>query len=572
MITHPKNRRGADPSRHYKHPACKPWSVVVLLALTMAWLPHFAAFGALINRKLSHPLVAGGDVDYYRISPDGRWAVYSADATTDDVWDLYSVPIEGGTPVQISIPLEVNSRIYDDYAISPDSRRVVYRVLQGFPGAYELFSAPIEGPSSASVRLNGHLVLRGNVQDNYVISRDSRRVVYVADQERNDVNELFSVPIDGPGTAGVQLSLPVPQSFSTQFIYQFALSPDSARVAYSASLETPGEYDLYSVPIDGPATASVRVSDPPSSRTVRPPVEFTPDSSRLLYIANSLSEQFDLFSVEAAGPASSAELLSGARPPGENVWNFEVAPDGSRVAYATGMGTNDRHHLFSVPLGGPAALAVPLTDTGPQDQNIYLAGITQDGQRAVYRQFIGWPGGTSNFSVPMTGPPDARVALNELLTTGGMVGLPVLDPDSRHVLFRADPDGDQVYELRRVPIDGPWWEAVTLNRSSLTSESVLTVNISPDGNRVAYLTDFTDPLTFERIRELYVVPAEGPGDASIRVNGALVPGGQAYSPNSFTPDSRRILYIADQDTDEVTELYVTELPGPAEVRWWNIYR
>lgn len=60
------------------------------------------------------------------------------------------------------------------------------------------------------------------------ISGDSSRVVYFADQETNDVEEIFSVPLTG-GTS-VKLNGPLAGNYP----YDFAISPDSSRVVYRA--------------------------------------------------------------------------------------------------------------------------------------------------------------------------------------------------------------------------------------------------------------------------------------------------------------------------------------------------
>ena len=41
---------------------------------------------------------------------------------------------------------------------------------------------------------------------NFLISPDSSRVVYWADQQTNNVYELYSVPLGGPAAAGVKLN------------------------------------------------------------------------------------------------------------------------------------------------------------------------------------------------------------------------------------------------------------------------------------------------------------------------------------------------------------------------------
>ena len=55
------------------------------------------------NFKLSGPMTAGGDAYQARFSPDGTTVVYMADQDTDEIFELYSVPIDGSTmPIKIS--------------------------------------------------------------------------------------------------------------------------------------------------------------------------------------------------------------------------------------------------------------------------------------------------------------------------------------------------------------------------------------------------------------------------------------------------------------------------------------
>ena len=60
---------------------------------------------------------------------------------------------------------------------------------------YELYSARVDG--SDWVKLNASLIIGGDVEDDYQIAPDSSRVVYRADQEVNNLYELYSAPLDG---------------------------------------------------------------------------------------------------------------------------------------------------------------------------------------------------------------------------------------------------------------------------------------------------------------------------------------------------------------------------------------
>jgi hypothetical protein len=76
--------------------------------------------------------------------------------------------------------------------------------------------------------------------------------------------------------------------------------------------------------------------------------------------------------------------------------------------------------------------------------------------------------------------------------------------------------------------------------------------ISPDSSRVVYLAKHLTATPFE----LYSVPIKGPAAAGIKLNGTLVAGGSVFE-HKISPDSGRTVYIADQDTAGVLELYMT---------------
>jgi hypothetical protein len=74
-------------------------SMTAVLIFLMGGISSQAAPRAQINVKLSGDMQPDGDLndfDFFAISPDSRYAVYLADAATDNVKDLYSVPTTGG--------------------------------------------------------------------------------------------------------------------------------------------------------------------------------------------------------------------------------------------------------------------------------------------------------------------------------------------------------------------------------------------------------------------------------------------------------------------------------------------
>ena len=70
-------------------------------------------------------------------------------------------------------------------------KNVVYLSDQQTPFTWELYRAPLTGPAQDGVKLNGSLVTGGNVEETFQISPESGWVIYLANQDTNDVIELF---------------------------------------------------------------------------------------------------------------------------------------------------------------------------------------------------------------------------------------------------------------------------------------------------------------------------------------------------------------------------------------------
>lgn len=51
--------------------------------------------------KLNDALPSGGDVYGFEVTPDSSRVVYLGDQDTDEVRELYSVPVGGGTPLSV---------------------------------------------------------------------------------------------------------------------------------------------------------------------------------------------------------------------------------------------------------------------------------------------------------------------------------------------------------------------------------------------------------------------------------------------------------------------------------------
>ena len=75
----------------------------ILLVLLAATPGTFAQ--EFSRQQLNENRALVGDAYDFQVSPDGSTVVYRADQDTDDVFELYSVPIGGGASTKLNLSL-----------------------------------------------------------------------------------------------------------------------------------------------------------------------------------------------------------------------------------------------------------------------------------------------------------------------------------------------------------------------------------------------------------------------------------------------------------------------------------
>jgi len=279
-------------------------------------------------QKLNPELPAGGEVSsVYRFSPDGTKVGYIADQDVDERQELFVVSVAApGVSTKLNGPMTAEGDVCR-FEFSHDSTRVAYCGDQETDEVMELFLVSLDSPG-ASQKLNPTLVSGGNVGSHYDFSADDTFIVYEAEQDVVDLNELYRVDLAAPGVA-TKLNAPIVggggiyNNVYYNGVYMFHIRPDGQHVAYAANQESASVWELYDVDFATPGTAT-KLSSAMAGIGLWD-FTYSADGQQVVYSAAQANEFFDLYGVDTTTPAVSTKL-NGTLATGGDVWDFAIIP------------------------------------------------------------------------------------------------------------------------------------------------------------------------------------------------------------------------------------------------------
>jgi hypothetical protein len=172
-----------------------------------------------------------------QISADGRWVVYGIAHKESTSAELYSVPIEGGTPIKLTDPQ------------APTQQGVVFSGPNPWPDANSRFlmrNADAPGALLGVCRTPNTQASTSERSIVYpIISAGTTFGLCVSNQQAPQVYTLFQIPLDGGAPTKLNGTLGPDQVVDT---FLFSITPDSKRVIYVAAPSSGGIAELYSVP------------------------------------------------------------------------------------------------------------------------------------------------------------------------------------------------------------------------------------------------------------------------------------------------------------------------------------
>jgi hypothetical protein len=437
-----------------------------------------------------------------------------------------------------------------------------------------LFGALVATPSgwaAGEAPLNGELVMGGDVQAFEVLETDV--VVYIADQDTDGVNELFSVPL--AGGAAVKLCSALPAGSNVKSFQALG-----AMVVYLADQDTPGQDELFYVPATG--GTPVKLSGTLTAGGDVQSFQFFPDGY-VYYLADSvlddrvelfkttigggtplklngpmidagdvqafevsgtsvvyLADQFGDETVELFRVATSGGTVTKLNPnisADRDVTDFQI--DGSYVYYRADQASNDTFYIYRVHIAGGT---VTLVNTGVGQVSVSRFVVDSSNSRVVY---VGGSGSYLQlYSSTTTGT--TSTLLNDPLPGGVHGGAYVRDDfdlANGNVVYRADQISQGVVELFGVGVTGG--TVNRLNQDLPVGSGIDGFSVS--GSSVIYIADEDE----EGVFELFQTSASG--SFHEKLNRPLVEGGDVHSVEILS--SGGIVYFADQLIDDRVELF-----------------
>lgn len=247
-------------------------------------------------------------------------------------------------------------------------------------------------------------------------------------------------------------------------------------------------------------------------------------------------------------------LLNAPLQSSSDISSYKLSPDGSRAVYRGDQDTPGRNELYSVNLDGTARVKLnPVLNSGEEVADGYQ--ITADGARVV---FLVSASPDRLYSVPLAGGTATQLDISNL-AEGPLHGTQSfqVSADSSKVVFVADLVTRSSRELFSVSIAGGTPIQLAPDFPGPAPFGSPAYLVSPDS---AYVV-FRAKLSFSGEFQLFSVPIGG-GDY-VRLNDNLAANGEIENFSGFyiSADSARVIYLAEQDSPGVQELYSAPITG-----------
>jgi hypothetical protein len=297
--------------------------------------------------KLSGTLVAGGNVVDFRVSPNGIWVAYAADQDTNDVFELYVVPVDktagedavkvSGTPMAGDGIKETDTGRYA-FQWAPDTSRVAFLADQTIDGVIELYSNTPDGQTNRRLSILG----TGRDVEDFAWSpnlANHRLIAYRADQQTPDVIELWTTSPTSSSSQKISSGVSFPINVTA-----FKWAPDADRIAFLADKDKDNDNTFILYTTFPNSINDVQVSDILAGTSGVINFKWSPNSDRLAYLVELVTSEFELLTTGGDRP-DIFSISSDIEDDQES--NYSWSFDSSLIAFIADEDTVDVFELFT---------------------------------------------------------------------------------------------------------------------------------------------------------------------------------------------------------------------------------
>ncbi len=320
-----------------------------------------------------------------------------------------------------------------------------------------------------------------------------------------------------------------------------AVSPDGKMVAYAAGRV--GAMRIFVRAVSGGAAIEVTKDLAGSHRLPR----WSPDGSTLLFSSNAGGPGGAIHTVPSLGGPPRAIVRD---PEGQGVAFAAWSPDGKRIVYVTGVGSNLEGTLWVRDLDGgePSRLATAgeLHSPAWSPDGRWIAFVAGNNRYQFSSRILGNLGPSMVQLVPAAGGDTTSLTDNRYLHTS-----PMWLPDGSGILLVSTRGGGRDIWRILVGSDGrPRGEPGRLT----TGLQAGSIGLAPDGRSVAYTV-------FTNTANVWSIPIPAGAPISVRQALPVTRGNQHIEGLDVTPDGQWLVF--DSDRGGNADIYRMRLPGGA---------
>lgn len=536
-----------------------------------------------------------------------RFAFIVGDGESNSRYDIYAVGLCGASgpeaPVRIS-PTGSGSGIssYSSYfrvVPSPSGDAIAFIANIQTSGVDDVYVVDLRGTPTAGSATRVYTGASTSLEA-YAVrwSPDGSKLAIMADHVDSADYGLWVADISdlsNPGTAVRVSQTPSGGMGIYSSYYQFVFSPDSTKIAYNADLAVASRQEMWVVDLSGSTPSAPQRLHAPfssSSMDVNYGPMWTPDSRGVVFNGDLRTASKDeLFFTDVSGPGPYTEVaISGSvQSSGDIDYNlygrinidFGFSPDGTKMFFIGDATTEGADNVYLLDYAnGTFSNRRNLTGSTTSGLSALAAKFSPDSSKLLVHGDLRASGADELFVYDLSGTPSFPMTRPAPLLQGSSSnetyyyysrGYWVWTPDSSKVVFMGDYDTASIEELWVADLSTTPVTTTKINQdiSGSTARDVTGFRLSPNGDRLAYLSDGN----VSSAHELFVSELSGTTPTQgVRVHGALTTSatsiGTQYSIYGVDDewhwtDNDGLIFAGDIETGGEDRVWFVDLTAPS---------